>query len=78
MRAFPHHAIAITGPEARNVRMGFAPHFLPNRLFLGHTSTGSLPLLKDKTLPTTTIFVCVENTCQLPVHSVEAAVLQIP
>lgn len=78
MRAFPHHAIAITGPEARAVRMGFAPYFLPNRLFLGHTSTGSLPLLKDKTLPTTTIFVCVEHTCQLPVHSVEAAVLQIP
>lgn len=77
MRAFPYHAIAITGPEASGLRMGFAPYYLPNRLFLGCTTTSTLPLLKDRMLPASTIFVCVEQTCQLPVTTVDAAVQQI-
>lgn len=73
MSAFPYNEIAITGPEARTLRRGFAPHFLPNRLFLGCTTPSELPLLKDKTLPASTIFVCVEKACQLPVTTVDAA-----
>lgn len=75
--AFPFHEIAITGTEALALRRNFAPHYLPNRQFLGHTTTSDLPLLKDKLLPTTTLFVCVEKACQLPVHTVEEALHQI-
>ncbi|MBX2971522.1 MAG: thioredoxin domain-containing protein [Flavobacteriales bacterium] len=77
MRAFPLYEIAITGSDALRLRAGFAPHYLPNRLFAGCTTTSTLPLLKDRILPASTIFVCVENACQLPVHTVDAAVQQI-
>ena len=73
MRAFPYNEIAITGPDARQLRKNFAPHYLPNRLFLGCTTASELPLLKDKALPGSTIFVCVEKACQLPVTTVDAA-----
>lgn len=72
-RAFPFNEIAITGPNALDLRAGFAPHFIPNRIFLGGTEPGSLPLLNDKHLPDGTIFVCVERSCQLPVNTVEGA-----
>lgn len=77
LRAFPLQTIAITGPDAVRLRHDFAPHFIPNRLFMGGAATSTLPLLKDKHLPTSTIFVCVENTCRLPAHTVDAAVDQI-
>ncbi|MGV3636807.1 MAG: hypothetical protein ACO1NQ_04075, partial [Flavobacteriales bacterium] len=74
MRVYPLNEIAITGPDAAALRRNFAPHYLPNRLFLGTSTTSELPLLKDKILPASTIFVCVEKACQLPVHTVDAAV----
>ena len=74
---FPYHEIAITGPEALALRQQFAAHYLPNRLFLGCTTPSTLPLLKDKITPGSTIFVCVEKACQLPVTSVDAALKQI-
>lgn len=77
MRTFPFSEIAITGPDALGLRSAFAPHYLPNRLFLGSTTASELPLLKDKLLPSSTIFVCVEKACQLPVTTVPEAVQQI-
>jgi len=74
---FPYHEIAITGPDALALRQGFTSHYLPNRLFLGCTTPSTLPLLKDKTSPASTIFVCVEKACQLPVTTVDAALKQI-
>ena len=73
MRAFPLHEIAITGSDATRLRAAFAPHYLPNRLYLGSTTASELPLLKNRSLPTSTIFVCVEKACQLPVTTVDAA-----
>jgi len=77
MHTFPFHEIAITGPDAMTARADFAAHYLPNRIFLGSTSRSDLPLLKDKALPGTTIFVCVEKSCNLPVPSVQEALSQI-
>ncbi len=77
MHVFPCPEIAITGPDALRLRGEFAGHFLPNRLFLGSTTHSDLPLLKDKILPTSTIFVCVDKSCQLPVPTVDAALKQL-
>lgn len=77
MRAFPLHEIAITGPNALELRRAFGAHYVANRLYLGSTKTSALPLLKDKNLPTSAIFVCVERTCQIPVSTVEDAVQQL-
>lgn len=74
--AFPE--IAITGPDALRLRGEFAAHYLPNRIFLGSTTKSELPLLKDKLLPASTIFVCVDKTCQLPVPTVAEALKQLP
>ncbi|MCB0764504.1 MAG: thioredoxin domain-containing protein, partial [Flavobacteriales bacterium] len=75
--AFPYHEIAITGSEALDLRARFADHYLPNRRFLGCTTTSELPLLKGKTSHGNTIFVCMEKTCRLPVTTVEQALEQL-
>lgn len=77
MHVFPCPEIAITGPEALRLRGEFAEHHLPNRIFLGGTTRSELPLLKDKFLPASTIFVCVDKACQLPVPSVAEALKQL-
>lgn len=78
MQLYPFPEIAITGPDALRLRAGFATHYLPNRIFLGSTTKSTLPLLKDKLMPSSTIFVCVEKTCQLPVPTVAEALEQLP
>jgi uncharacterized protein YyaL (SSP411 family) len=78
MLTFPCPEIAITGPEALLLRAEFAKHYHPNRLFLGSTTRSDLPLLKDKFLPASTIFVCVDKACQLPVPTVGEALKQLP
>jgi uncharacterized protein YyaL (SSP411 family) len=70
------HEIAITGTQALAKRAEFGRHFIPNRVFLGG-SAGSLPLLDGKFFDETTIFVCQNRTCQLPVSSVDEALGQL-
>jgi uncharacterized protein YyaL (SSP411 family) len=77
-RTYPLPEIAITGTDALRLRRAFSAHYLPNQLFLGGTRTGTLPLLKDKFLPSSTIFVCLEKSCRLPVPTVEEAIAQLP
>ncbi|MBK9147450.1 MAG: thioredoxin domain-containing protein [Flavobacteriales bacterium] len=77
MRGWPLHEIAITGPEALRLRRDFAAGFIANRLFLGTTGRSQLPLLRDKALPGSMIFVCVEKSCQLPVPTVQEALSQL-
>lgn len=78
MHVFPCPEIAITGPDALRLRGEFSEHYLPNRIFLGSTMRSELPLLKDKFLPASTIFVCVDKACQLPVPTVAEALRQLP
>jgi uncharacterized protein YyaL (SSP411 family) len=75
--AWPLHEIAITGPDALGLRRAFAPHHIPNCLFLGTTGRSQLPLLREKALPGSMIFVCVEKACRLPVPTVEEALGQL-
>lgn len=75
---FPWPEIAITGPDALRLRADFAPHYLPNAQFMGSSKPSEIPLLKDKVLAGSTIFVCVEKSCKLPVITVEAALKEIP
>jgi uncharacterized protein YyaL (SSP411 family) len=56
----------------------FQSHFLPNTIYLGGSKEGSLELLKDKLQPgQTTIYVCQNRVCQLPVVKVDEALRQI-
>ncbi|HRH37187.1 MAG TPA: thioredoxin domain-containing protein, partial [Flavobacteriales bacterium] len=76
-RTHPFHEIAITGNGALSLRKEFANTYIPNRLFLGCTASSPLPLLKDKLLPSSAVFVCVDRTCRLPVPTVAEALLEL-
>lgn len=73
----PYHEIAITGKDALAKRREFGTHFIANRVFLGGTTSSALPLLEDKFLDSTTIFVCQDRSCQLPVSEVSEALEQL-
>jgi len=69
------YEIAIVGKNAKAVRSNFKNHFLPNTLFLGGTTEGNLALLKNKLQKgETTIYVCQNKVCKLPVTEVDRAV----
>ena len=71
----PTAEIAIVGKEAEAFRRQLGAHFLPNSILMGTTGDSSLTLLQDRIAGngTTTIYVCYNKTCQLPVHSVAEA-----
>jgi uncharacterized protein YyaL (SSP411 family) len=72
------YEVAILGDNHLEVRKELDKHYLPNVFLSGGTSEGSLELLKYKLVEgQTTIYVCREKACQLPVVSVDAALLQI-
>lgn len=74
----PWYEIAITGPLALERRREFNALYIPGRLFMGTTGTSSLPLLAGRSVVgATTIFVCENKVCQLPVGSVAAALIQM-
>lgn len=73
---FGLYEIAITGTEADQKRRELENNFIPNKILLGGSS-GTLPLLQDKWVGETKIFVCKNRTCQLPVTEVKEALKQI-
>ncbi|WP_181305911.1 thioredoxin domain-containing protein [Rufibacter sp. XAAS-G3-1] len=77
----PTAEIAIVGPEAHSFRSLLQQHFLPNALLAGtkEEDSSTLPLLEDRTAQggQTTIYVCYNRACQLPVQSVADALEQV-
>jgi uncharacterized protein YyaL (SSP411 family) len=65
--------IVIAGPEAKNYFAQLNQNYLPNTLFALAAEQSAIPLVKDK-LPIenkTTIYVCQDKTCGLPLFSLE-------
>ncbi len=74
----PGAEVAISGPQAEQLRRELSQHFLPNDILAGTLQTSSLPLLEGRTATTkTTIYVCRNRACQLPVQSVPEALAQL-
>ncbi len=74
----PLYEIAITGDGFKTKLQEFDQHYLPNIILLGGKTEGSLSLLEGKLVPgQTTIYVCRDKTCKLPVTEVEQAMTQI-
>lgn len=71
----PTAEIAIVGPEAEQLRKKIEQRYYPNKVIMGTLESSDLPLLEDKVAVDgkTTIYVCYNKTCQLPVHEVEKA-----
>jgi hypothetical protein len=73
---FGVYELAITGPDSLQKRREIDKFHIPNKILLGG-SKGSLPLLQDKWGTQTRIFVCHNNTCQLPVTAIADALTYI-
>ena len=71
---YPYYEVVVTGPKTGEFCAELRSHYHPNRLLLGANSESDLPLFENRFFKgETTIFVCVDKACQLPVNSVEAA-----
>ena len=75
---YPLYEVAIVGEECANQRTALDRHYLPNALLLGGKNEGDLALLEDKLIPgQTTIYVCEQGLCKLPVTEADQAAQQI-
>ncbi len=77
--AAPMKEVAIVGNAATGVLRELRQHYLPFAVFMGTSLPSTLPLLADKHAinGSTTLFVCYQQTCQAPVHSVDEALKQL-
>nr|MBD3622087.1 thioredoxin domain-containing protein [Sunxiuqinia sp.] len=66
--------VAVTGEKALSKLHEIQKHYLPNALFCAGTGASDLPLLKGRlAVEKTLIYICQNQTCQLPVESVSDA-----
>ncbi len=72
------YEIAIVGKDAKQKLKELNKIYIPNKLIVGSTKESSLPLLEYKYNENeTTIYVCINGACQLPVNETEKALQQI-
>ena len=79
MFANPMVEVAITGENADAFRNHIDELYFPNKIFCGTASKSELPLLKNRISENddTTIYVCFNNSCKLPVSNPEDAIEQL-
>lgn len=71
--------VAIVGPRAEEFLQKFSVQYLPFAILQSAKESSTLPLLIDKkpTDNATTVYVCYNRTCKLPVHTVDEALAQL-
>ncbi len=77
--ALPMAEVAIVGANHQEVALELIQHYHPNKVVLGTKDQSNLPLLKERHTEDgqTTLYVCYNKTCQLPVNEVSAALEQL-
>ena len=72
------YEVAIVGKDYETKRKEFEVHYLPHVFLSGGHQEGTLPLLEGKLRENdTTIYVCRNNACQLPVNEVNDALKMV-
>jgi len=72
------YEIAIVGSNAKKLLGEINKAYIPNKLIVGSIKESSMPLLEYKYNPDqTTIYVCIDGSCKLPVTETEKALQQI-
>ena len=72
------YEVAIVGKDFKSKRKELDQHYLPNVFLSGGKTEGNLPLLENKLIQgQTTIYVCRNKTCKLPVTEMQKAIKQI-
>jgi len=70
--------VAIVGSKYENIQKQLNSYFLPDVLLSGGKSEGTLSLLENKLVEgQTTIYVCQNRVCKLPVTRIDEALKQI-
>jgi hypothetical protein len=73
-----YYEVAVVGENAKEKLKEIHQTYLPNKLIVGSTKESNLPLLAYKYSENqTTIYVCVDGACQLPVTESKEAFKQI-
>lgn len=75
----PFYEVAICGEQAQQKALEINDHFKPNKILIGTSKDNStLPLLELKWIEgQTTIYVCENKVCQLPVTETSKAIQQL-
>ena len=74
----PTYEIAIVGDDYENLLKSLQRNFIPNAVYMGGKNEGTLALLEQKRIENqTTIYICQNQVCQLPVQKSEEALRQI-
>jgi uncharacterized protein YyaL (SSP411 family) len=74
---FGPYQIAVVGDDATTKSLTLQTNYLPTAIFMGGDKE-NLPLLENKLIPgETTIYVCRNRTCKLPVKDPQQALKQI-
>ncbi len=72
------YEVAIVGDDFEAQRRAFDQEYLPNAFLMGGKQEGKLPLLENKLMEgRTTIYVCQNKSCRLPVTEASQAIKQI-
>jgi len=73
-----HFEVAIVGENAGTLLNELQKKYLPNVIFCAGTTENRLPLLQNRYVSgKTLIYICQNNSCQLPVETVEEALMII-
>ncbi len=71
----PYYEIVVMGTEAQAFAAEINRKYLPNKLVAGSVQPEKLPLMENRFVEgKTLVYVCVNNTCKLPVTSASKAV----
>ena len=75
----PTAEIAIVGQDLEKFRLELEKKYYPNKIVVGTIKESELPLLKERTTQNeyTTLYVCYDKTCKLPVKTVKDALQQL-
>ncbi|WP_396637426.1 thioredoxin domain-containing protein [Maribacter sp. R77961] len=72
--SYPFYEVAVVGENAESVIKNMGANHVPNILLVGSTTESNLPLFEGRfSEDGTFIYVCQDNTCKLPVKTVEEA-----
>jgi len=72
---FPFYEVAIVGNDVFSKLSELNTNYFPNKLIAGSIKENSSPLLKNRYQEhKTLIYVCIDNTCKLPVSEVKQAI----
>lgn len=74
----PFYEIAVVGVDAEEKAKELNTYYIPNAIITGSKNESEMPLIKNRFSDNETfIYVCINNTCKLPVKNVDVALKEI-